>query len=102
MRVLVLQPTAREQIAGLDQRGDNALVGVALLALVVDDPRGTAFRVRPEARHVLGVEAVIVDGEGDRRVDTPRFEIAAGVHPGIEILAAVARRGGRNQCLPRR
>src|SRR5437016_3202163 len=37
MRVLVLQPAACEQHAGLDQRLDDGFVGVALLALVGDD-----------------------------------------------------------------
>jgi hypothetical protein len=45
----MLEPAAREQVAGLDQRGDDGLVGVALLALVVDDARRPAFAVRAEA-----------------------------------------------------
>ena len=35
--ILMLQPPARDQRAGLDQRLDDGLVGVALLALVVED-----------------------------------------------------------------
>ena len=89
----MLQLAAGEQIAGRDQRVDHTLVGVALLALVVDDARGSAFRVRPEARRVFRIEAVVVDGEGDRRVDAARFQIAAQAHPRVEILAAMAGRG---------
>ena len=37
MRVVVPQPPARDQRVGLDQRRDHGLVGVAELALVVDD-----------------------------------------------------------------
>jgi hypothetical protein len=39
MRIGVLQPAAREQPVRFDQSGDDGLVGVALLALVVDDAR---------------------------------------------------------------
>jgi hypothetical protein len=76
MRVGVLEPAARKQPVRLDQRGDDSLVGVALLALVVDDAR-TAFAVRSEAGGVLGVIAGIVDGEGDGGRDAARLEIAS-------------------------
>ena len=47
MRILMLEPAARDEHAGLDQRLDDGLVGVALLALVVDDAlAGEARRVR--------------------------------------------------------
>ena len=39
MRILVLQAAAREQLVRLDQRRDDRLVGITLLALVVDDAR---------------------------------------------------------------
>ena len=38
MRILVLQPPARDEIAGRDQRLDHGPVGVALLALVIEHP----------------------------------------------------------------
>ena len=63
MRVLMLQPPAREQHAGVDQRLDHGLVGVALFALVVDDA------LAGEARRVIGEGAVLVDGVGDGGVD---------------------------------
>ena len=44
MRILVLQPSARKQRVVLDQLVDDGLVGVALLAVVVDDARRSARR----------------------------------------------------------
>ncbi len=84
MRILMLEPAARQQHAGIDQRLDHGLVGVALFALVVDD----AFS--GEARRMIGEGAVLVDGVGDRGVDAARFERARIRHPDIEVLAAVA------------
>ena len=93
MRILVLQPPAREQHVALDQLVDHRLVGVALLAVVVDDARRPTFAVRPEARRVLGEEAGIVDREGDARVDAPALQVPGSVHPGVKVFAAMARRG---------
>jgi hypothetical protein len=77
MRIGVLQPPAREQHVRLDQRLDDGLVGVALLAIVVDDAGRPALAVRPEARRVLREEAGIVHGEGDLRVDAARAQLLA-------------------------
>ena len=94
MRILVLQPSAREQHVALDQRVDDRLVGVALLAVVVDDARRPALAVRPEARRILGEEAGIVDGEGDRRCRCRAARSSgAGIHPGVKVLAAMTGRG---------
>src|ERR1700754_972300 len=87
MRVLVLQPAAREQLAGLDQRLDDGLVGVALLALVVDDA------LSGEARSLVGEGAILIDGVGDGRVDAARRQLASIGRPDIEVLAAMAGRG---------
>ena len=87
MRVLVLQPAAREQHARVHQRLDHGLVGVALLALVVDDT------LAGETGSVVGEGAVLVDGVGDRGVDAARLQLARIRHPDIEVLAAVAGRG---------
>ena len=47
MRILMLEAAARDDIAGFDQRLDHRLVGVALLAFVVDDAlAGEAGRLR--------------------------------------------------------
>ena len=61
MRILVLQPPARDERAGLDERLDDGVVRIALVALVGDD--ALAF----EARRVLGEVAVLVDRVGDAR-----------------------------------
>ena len=83
----MLQPAARDDVAGVGQRLDDGLVGVALLALVVDDALAL------EAGRVRGERAVLVDGVGDRRIDAARFERARVRGPDLEVLAAVARRG---------
>ena len=87
MRILVLEAAARDQHVGVDQRLDHRLVGVALLALVVDD----AFS--REAGRGLGEGAVLVDGIGDGGVDAARFQRGLVLHPDVEVLAAVAGRG---------
>ena len=92
MRILVLQPSPREQHVLLDQRVDDGLVGVALLAVVVDDARRPPLAVRPEARRILGEIAGIVHGEGDQRFDAARAQLRRGIHPGVKILAAMSRR----------
>ena len=66
MRILMLQPPARDQHAGIDQRLDHRLVGIALLALVGE------HALALEARRFLGEAAVGVDGEGDARLDAAR------------------------------
>ena len=87
MRILVLEPAARQQHAGLDQRLDHGLVGVALFALVVDDA------LSGEARGLIGEGAVLVDGVGDGGGDAARLQLARIRRPDIEVLAAVAGRG---------
>ena len=87
MRILVLQPTARQQRAGRDQCVHHAGVGIALVPLVVDDARAV------EARNFLGVETVGVHGVGDARVNAALVQQAARRHPDVKVLAAMARRG---------
>ena len=87
MRILVLQPAARDEHAGIGQRRDHRLVGVALLALVGDDAPAL------EARRVMREGAVRVDRVGDFRVDAALLQLAAMLHPEVEVLAAVAGRG---------
>ena len=87
MRILVLHPAARDHGAALGQRRDDAVVGVALLAVVVDDARAL------EAGGGGGVEAGIVDDVGDGGVDAALGEHAAGIHPDAEVVEAVAGRG---------
>ena len=66
----MLEPSARDEIAGLNQRGDHRLIGVALVALVGDD--ALAFK----ARRVLRIEAVLVDRIGNARLDAARVQRA--------------------------
>ena len=87
VRVLMLQPAARDDVAGGGERLDDGLVGVALLALVVDDALAL------EAGGMRGERAVLIDGVGNRRIDAARFECARIRGPDFEVLAAVARRG---------
>ena len=69
MRILVLQPAAGHQHAGVDQCLDHRLVGIALVALVGDDAlRLAAGIARAEAWRLVGEEAVAVDRVGDRGV----------------------------------
>ncbi len=63
MWVLMLQPPAREDVSCREQFGDDGLVGVALLALVVDDALAL------ETVGFLRVEAVGVNGIGNARLD---------------------------------
>ena len=71
MRILVLEFAARDEVARRDQGFDDRLVGVALLALVVDDALAL------EAGRVGGEGAVLVDGVGDARVDVAILQIVA-------------------------
>ena len=83
----MLEPPARDQHAGFDQRLDHRLVGVALLAGLGDDA------LTGEPRRLLGEAAVGVDGVGDDGVDAARRKLARVCRPYIEVLAAVTRRG---------
>jgi hypothetical protein len=87
MRVLVGQPAAGDQHAGIDERRDDRLVGVALLAFVGDDA------LAGEARRVLGESAILVDRVGDRGLDPARCQHQLIGNPDFKILRAVPRRG---------
>ena len=63
VRILVLEPAARDERPGLDQRVDDGLVGVAGFALVGDDALAL------EAGRLVGEGAVLVDRIGDARLD---------------------------------
>ncbi|MCY1298214.1 hypothetical protein D9M70_476880 [compost metagenome] len=89
----MLQAAAGKERKTGDQRLDDAIVGVALLALVVDDAAGATFGIGTEAMGVGSEVAGIVDRERDRRGDTAGFERAGAVHPGIKVLATVAGGG---------
>ena len=87
MRILMLEPPARDQHAGFDQRLDHRFVGVALFALVVQHP------LAGEAGRLLGKAAIGIDRIGNGRIDTPRGKLACVGGPNIEVLAPVSWRG---------
>ena len=83
----MLEPATRDQHAGIDQRSDHRLVGVALVALLGEDA------LAGEARRLLGEAPIGVDRVGDHRVDAARREPAGIRGPHLEVVAAVARSG---------
>src|ERR1700688_3372258 len=87
MGVLMFQTPACDEVAGLGQRLDHRVVGIALLALVVE------YALALETRRLRGERAVFINGIRDRRVDTAFLKIACGRNPGLEVFPAVARRG---------
>jgi len=92
MRILVLEPAAREQHAGIGQRVDNGLVGVALLALVGEHPLAN------KPRSMIGESAVGVDRIGDCYVDIRCLQQFFVLHPNIEVFAAVTGRRMDETC----
>ena len=93
MRIAVLQPAAREQHVALDQRVDDGLVGIALLAVVVDDARRAALRSGPKPGASLVKKPASSTVKG-MAVSMPRAaQLRRGVHPGVKVLAAMAGRG---------
>ncbi len=83
----MLEPAARDDVAGGGERLDDGLVGIALLALVVDD--ALAF----EAGGMRGERAVLIDGVRNGGIDVARSQCARIGGPDFEVLAAVARCG---------
>ena len=83
----MLEPPAREQHAGLDQRLDHRLVGVALLALVGEDA------LAGEAGRLIGEAAVGVDGVGNGGVDACARKLCARSPSRLEVFAAVPGSG---------
>src|SRR5690606_20940933 len=64
MGILVLDAAAGDEVARFGKRGDDALVGVALLAIVVDDARAV------EAWRLVSIKTIVTNGIGDGRIDT--------------------------------
>ena len=88
MRILVLQPAARDQHAGLRQRLDH---GRRWRRPSRPSSVMTCRPSKPGASR--GERAVGIDRVGDRRVDAALLQLAAMLHPDVEVLAAVAGRG---------
>src|SRR5436305_5976822 len=87
MPVLAREAPASQQQATRTQRLDYRLVGVALLALVVDDA------LSGKSGRLIGEGAVLVDGIGDRGIDAASFQLSRIRGPDVKIFAAVAWRG---------
>ncbi len=87
MRVLVLEAAAGDQRVGVLQRLDDGVVGVALVAVLLE------HALALEAGGLAGEGAVGVDGEGDGGVDAALDQLGLVGHPDLEVVAAVAGRG---------
>ena len=87
VRILVLEPAARDERPGLDQRIDDSSVGVADLPVVGDD--ALAF----EARRLFGEGAVFVDRIGNAGLDPALLKKPCVRRPELEVLAPVAGSG---------
>ena len=87
MRVLVLEAAAGDQRVGILQRLDDGVVGVALVAVLLE------HALALEAGGLAREGAVGVDGEGDVRADAARDQVGLIGHPDLEVVAAVAGRG---------
>ncbi len=87
MRIIVLVAGARDQRVGIGERRDHREIGIAELALVVDDALAL------EARRLLGEEASLVDGEGNRwcRRRAPRVQ-SDWFRPDLVVFDAMSGR----------
>src|SRR5690349_25160739 len=83
MRVLMLQSSAGHQHVCVDQGLDHGLVGITLLALVIDDA------LSREAARVIGEGTILIDRVGYRRIDAARFQLARIRRPDVEVFAAM-------------
>ena len=91
MGILMLEaPLDGKEIVRRFQRLDDTLVGVALVALVIDHAGRAAFCIRAKTGHVLGVVARIVDRERDIGIDPARLQLAGVGHPDIKVVSAVS------------
>src|SRR6185437_7109917 len=80
------QSPARDDHAGLDQRLDHRLVGIALFAFVVDNT------LAGETGCLIGKSAVFIDGIGNGGIDAV-FAKPSGVRsPNYKILSSMTWR----------
>ena len=87
MGIFMLEPAARQQIAALDQRLDDSVIGVAPLALL--GQHALAF----EAGGLVGVNGIFVDRVRDAGFDVALGQHSPRRHPDFKVLAPVAGRG---------
>ncbi len=86
MRVLVLEAAARDQRIGVLQRLDDGIVGVTLVAVLLE------HALALEAGGLAGEGAVGVDGEGNVRAYAALDQAGLVGHPDLEVVAAVPGR----------
>src|ERR1700751_2431632 len=87
MRILMLEPTARDQHAGGEQSLDDCLVGVAFLTGF------SQYLLAGESGRLLGEAAVGIDGVGNGGVDALRGKLGGVGGPHVEVVAAKPWRG---------
>ena len=61
----MFQAATGKKISGTDQRLDDAVIGITLLAFVVDHAGSTTFGIGSKTGCVIGVEAGIINRERD-------------------------------------
>ena len=84
MRILVLEPPARDERAGSDERLDHGFVRLALRPLVGDNAQAL------EPGRLLSESSVLVHGVGNALIDALLGQASAVRHPQLEVFAAVA------------
>src|SRR5262249_18902173 len=84
----MFEPSAGDERMLAEQGLDHRLVGVALVAAVID------HALALETRRVLGEATVAVDGKGNGGVDAAPLELGGMRDKHIEVFAPVAGRGG--------
>src|SRR5690554_3403021 len=90
MGVLMLDATTGHHGVALGKRGDDTVIGVALLAVIVDDAGGTALGIGAETGRVPGIEAVVADDIGNLGGDALFGQQAGGIHPDFKVVEAMA------------
>ena len=80
MRVLVFHPPTRDHRTAFGKRCDDTVVGVALLAGIIDDARAI------KARGFGGVKASVVDDKRNSGIDAAGSKAARGIHPHLEVV----------------
>ena len=92
MRIFVFQAATGEKVVALDQRGDDRLVRIALLASVINDSGSPTFAVRAKTRCVIGVKAGIIHRKGNSRGNAHGLDFAGLGSPDFKVIAAMAGR----------
>ncbi len=86
MRVLMFQPPACDDVAGLLQRPDDSVIGIPLAAVFLQ------HALPGEARRILGHHTIGFDGEGNGRVDPTIVQRLLVLHPDDVVVRAMPGR----------